>query len=383
MLKPQVLGSAFSKVAVETNKIRKTHLPDPPSTDTVPVSAANASMANQSTDKASQPAQSTSAAVGANGAIPPRLRVEDLKPPPGKRQKSNNKDDRSSPAATTARGMSVGTDGNNPPTPIVAQNAAMPSPTTKKLPRPKPQRRKPSMASASKPDMTPKVEKLPVISSGVADAPSTEASLTLPQFTGLADISPQNNSLGISFRQMGSAAVSAHRKEEEDGRIDPLSFLEASMAKLEDVMRTSGQTFTGLERDLSMPITPALHDTRFDPSKQTRPQLQQRPREQAPAFDYSSFIDESAFGLGDDELESADKAKNLQVPAETPELVTVAPGIIDPSPTSVIAITPHGAQSSNMEEESVYSPKQGNIEYPLGEDGWLENLGMDPTYWMS
>ena len=237
------------------------------------------------------------------------------------------------------------------------------------------------MASASKPDITPKVEKLPVISSGAADAPSTEASLTLPQFTGLADISPQNNSLGISFRQMGSAAVSAHRKEEEDGRVDPLSFLEASMAKLEDVMRTSGQTFTGLERDLAMPITPSMHDTRFDPSKQTRSHLQQRPREQDPAFDYSSFIDESAFAMGDDDLESADKAKRLPLPAETPELVPIAPGVVDPSPTSVVAITPHGVQSSNMEDESVYSPKQGNFEYPLGEDGWLD--GMDPTYWMS
>lgn len=376
MLKPQVLGSAFNKVAVETNKIRKTHLPDPPQSEALPV--ANSTVASQNPEKPAQPAEVT--APGTN--IPPRLRVEDLKPPPGKRQKSNNKDDRSSPAATNARGMSVGTDGN-PPTPTVAQNAAMPSPTTKKLPRPKPTRRKPSMASSLKPDMTPKVEKLPVISSGPEDAPPAEATLTLPQFTGLADISPQNNSLGISFRQMGHAAVSAHRKEEEDGRADPLSFLEASMAKLEDVMRSSGQTFTGLERDLSLPITPALQDTRFDSSRQTRPQLQQRPREQDSAFDYSSFIDESAFGLVDDDVDSASKLKYLQVPAETPELVSNAAGVIDPSPTSVIAITPHGGQSSNLEEESVYSPKQGNVEYPLGEDGWLDNLGMDPTYWMS
>lgn len=381
MLKPQVLGSAFSKVAVETNKIRKTHLPDPPPTESVPVSAANSTVAPQNPEKAVQPSEAA-AAGGTSGVIPPRLRVEDLKPPPSKRQKSNNKDDRSSPAATTARGMSVGTDGN-PPTPTVAQNAVMPSPTTKKLPRPKPTRRKASMASAVKPDMTAKVEKLPVINSGPEDAPPPEASLTLPQFTGLADILPQNNSLGISFRQMGVAAVSAHRKEEEDGRSDPLSFLEASMAKLEDVMRSSGQTFTGLERDLCVPITPALHDTRFDPSRQTRPHLQQRPREQDSAFDYSSFIDESAFALGDEDLETPTKLKYLQAPAETPELIPNATGVIDPSPTSVVAITPHGAQSNNTEEESVYSPKQNNIEYPLGEDGWLDNLGMDPTYWMS
>jgi hypothetical protein len=380
MLRPQVLGSAFNKVAMETNKIRKTHLPDPPSSGPATNRATSATPATQSAEKVQ--ANPPGANVGeTNGVIPPRLRVEDLKPPPNKRQKQN-KDERSSPAGTTARGLSVGTDGN-PPTPTLPQNANVPSPTTKKLPRPKPTRRKPSMATSSKPEVTAKVEKLPPPANASPSGPPPEASLTLPQFTGLADISAPNNSLGISFRQMGVAAVAAHRKEEEDGRIDPLSFLEASMLKLENVMRNSGQAFTGLERDLSLSFAPDGRDTRFDPSRQTLPQLQRRPNEQETTFDYSSFIDESAFGFGDDTEDSSNKSGEMQAPAETPDLLTNPLGLVDPSPSSVVAITPHGVQLHTVEYDSVYSPKPANVEYPLGEDGWLDNLGMDPSYWAS
>lgn len=379
MLKSQVLGSAFSKVAVETNKIRKTHLPDPVQSGPAQTPASTSTPVTQSTEKPSQAIPpGPSAAAETNGVIPPRLRVEDLKPPPSKRQKQN---DRSSPAGTTARGMSVGTDGN-PPTPTLPQTSTEPSPTTKKLPRPKPMRRKPSMAAASKPDITPKVEKLPVPTNVDVTDPSPKAGLTLPQFTGLADISAQNNSLGISFRQMGVAAVAAHKKEEQDGRVDPLSFLEASMSKLQNVMRSSGQTFAGLERDLSLSFTPDVHESRYDPSRQTQPQLQRRPNEQETTFDYSSFIDETAFGFGDDAEHTPDKAGDLQVPTETPDLLMNPLGLVDPSPASVVAITPHGAHT-NTEYDSVYSPKQANVEYPYGEDGWLDNMGLDPSYWTS
>lgn len=379
MLRPQVLASAFNKVAVETNKIRKTHLPDPLPTGSAPNPTTNSTPATQSTEKLQPNPPVSGVGVETNGVIPPRLRVEDLKPPPDKRQKQT-KDDRSSPAATTARGMSVGTDGN-PPTPTLLQTANVPSPTTKKLPRPKPTRRKPSLVAAQKPDMNPKVEKLPPPANASPADPPQEASLTLPQFTGLADLSAQNNSLGISFRQMGVAAVAAHRKEEEDGRIDPLSFLEASMSKLENVMRNSGQAFTSLERDLSLSFAPDGQDTRFDPSRQMQPQLQRRPNEQETTFDYSSFIDESAFGFGDDTEESPHKIGEMQVPAETPDLLANPLGLVDPSPSSVVAITPHGVQTNNNEYDNVYSPKPANVEYPLGEDGWLDNMGLDPSYW--
>lgn len=381
MLRPQVLYSAFQKVAVETNKIRKTQLPDPLSTGLAANPTTNPTPATQSTERLQPNPPVSGAGAETNGVIPPRLRVEDLKPPPNKRQKQT-KDDRSSPAGTTARGMSVGTDGN-PPTPTLPQTANVPSPTTRKLPRPKPTRRKPSVAAAQKPDMNMKVEKLPPPANARSAEPPQEPSLTLPQFTGLADLSAQNNSLGISFRQMGVAAVAAHRKEEEDGRIDPLSFLEASMSKLENVMRNSGQAFTNLERDLSLSFAPDGQDIRFDASRQMQPQLQRRPNEQETIFDYSSFIDESAFGFGDDIGESPHKPGEMQVPAETPDLLINPLGLVDPSPSSVVAITPHGAQTNSNEYDNVYSPKPSNVEYPLGEDGWLDNMGLDPSYWTS
>ncbi|KAJ9108954.1 hypothetical protein QFC21_000276 [Naganishia friedmannii] len=378
MLRPQVLASAFNKVAIETNKIRKSHLPD--------LSAAGVAQPPGASgqnpppiQRANSTALSAAPTAEANGVIAPRLRVEDLKPPPAKRQRQS-KDDKSSPASNTFRGLSVGTDGN-PPTPTIPQTSSVPSPTTKKLPRPKPTRRKPSVATTTKTEMTPiikPVEKLPTAPDvGLSTTP--EVSLTLPQFTGLADKSLQSNSLGISFRQMGTAAVNARRKEEDEGRSDPLSFLACSMAKLENAMRSSGQTFATLENDLSLSYAPDRDDSRFDPSKSNQPQLQKRPHDQEVIFDYSSFIDESAFSLGDEE-DSKNKFRDLQIPAKTPDLVSNPPGQIDPSPTSVVALTPHGITVTSSGFEDVYSPKlQANI----SGDGWLDSLGLDPSYWES
>jgi hypothetical protein len=373
MLRPQVLASAFNKVAIETNKIRKSHLPEPPAAPLAPGQTPAA------VQRVNSIVPSAAPTTEVNGVIAPRLRVEDLKPPPAKRQKQS-KDDKSSPASHTFRGLSVGTDGN-PPTPTIPQSSSVPSPTTKKLPRPKPTRRKPSVATAPKPELTPIVKPAEKLPTAPDAGPSTtpEVSLTLPQFTGLADKSLQSNSLGISFRQMGTTAVNARRKEEDEGRSDPLSFLASSMAKLENAMRSSGQTFATLENDLSLSFAPDRADNRFDPSKSNQPQLQKRPHEQEVIFDYSSFIDESAFGLGDEE-DSKNKFRDLQIPAKTPDLVANPPGQIDPSPSSVVALTPHGIQTTSSGFEDVYSPKlQANI----SSDGWLDSLGLDPNYWES
>jgi hypothetical protein len=297
--------------------------------------------------------------------IAPRLRIEDLKPPPTKRQKPNPKakEEKASPAAASP--VKIKAEGD------VGSRAASPPQTKRPVPKKK---RKPTVnsepidvdASTSTPvDLT-------------ASPARMEDSAPIPSRPLNLSGSP-DNTLGV---RLGEQMVQARRQAEFDAQADSITFLTTQWQRLEGALRRHDQMAldnikADLAIDIGVPFDDALAMNRV-PANITRPAEtvhEPIPPKAAVAegFDYSSFFDFD--GLADDN-ESAPT-----MIAATPDLLGPGDPRFEVSPSSEgPAGTPRQPPVQHHKAPiGTVSPVQEHLDL-FGEDGWLTE-GITDSKW--
>lgn len=297
--------------------------------------------------------------------LAPRLRVEDLKPPPAKRQRTMSKDSVASPPVTAAPVAKVkaGNNGHETLSPLSKSVTVAESPSRMSIPQPIPEKKTPKKKVNKKKAAKDQVDQKPVIA---AEKPKEVV---------------DQNALGI---RLGEQAMQARLDQELQGQKDPLAFMASAWDKLQAVLSANGQAqadvLTSIATDLN-PLNTSYHGLGVQ-AIPPQPQPVEAP------FDYSSFIDESALDFMDDLAEQP--TTNLQatstptVPSylsgslisQTPDLVGGGPSTVDPSPPSDFATSP---ASPTTKMDPTYSPVDAKNEFDLfnDENGWLGELGQE------
>lgn len=285
--------------------------------------------------------------------IAPRLRIEDLKPPPAKRQKQN-------PGSGS---------------PVRIKTEVEPSPQQTKRPVPK-RRRKPTNSG------------MPLEPIDVDVATSTPVDLTVSPVQAADTSLPAatDNVLGV--------------KLEQDAQADPVTYLANQWKRLEGVLSRRDQSAldnvnADLEMDLPVPFDDSLatFTVRMRAARAARAgvstaKMPMAPPAVAEGFDYSAFIDFSA--LDDD----GDDESAPTVIAATPDLLGPGDPRFEVSPSSEGATgTPrHVAPIQPIHHRApigTVSPVQQHVDL-FGEDGWLtegldekwdEGFDPNPSHW--
>jgi hypothetical protein len=305
--------------------------------------------------------------------IAPRLRIEDLKPPPAKRQKQNPKvkeEKAVSPAKVKAESDS---------------NSRAASPPQPKRPASK-NRKKPTGAGggASEPidvDAT---------SSTLVDLTTNSPSkMEEPTPAPGRDIRQNNGSDNILGIQLGEQMVKARQQADTNAQADAVMYLSNQWKRLEGVLKRHDQSvLDNIRADLAIDIDVPFDDSLTTYKVQVRNSQAVQNGSQtawngiatiAPAptlpegFDYSSFIDFT--GLEDDN----DSAPT--VIAATPDLLGPGDPRFEVSPSSEgPAGTPRQPLMHHHKAPiGTVSPVQENLDL-FGEDGWLTE-GLVDSKW--
>jgi hypothetical protein len=340
-------------------------------------------------------AQAKQASLANTPVIAPRLRIEDLKPPPAKRQKQNPKVKDEKPSSASGSPVKVKAEGES--------NGNVTSPPSQtKRPQPK-RRRKPTNAGMpQEPIDVDAAGSTPVDLTASPDKVDNGPAPAVPARPPILTAAP-DNVLGV---KLGEQMVQARIKADNDAQSDPVTYLTSQWKRLENVLGRHDQTVldnvkADLAIDVPVPFDDALgaFTVRMRTAQAPFGPSSMMPHKSGPAmpmpiqqpavpegFDYSSFIDFS--GLEEDE-ESAPT-----IIAATPDLLGPGDARFEVSPSSEGATgTPRQAPPPIRHHRApigTVSPVQQHVDL-FGEDGWLtEGLadskwdeGFDPnaSYW--
>lgn len=318
------------------------------------------------------PAEAASKKVD-ESVLAPRLRVEDLKPPPAKRQKQS-----------TA----------SPKSPSVPAAPEKPKTQTKR-PQPKQRKKKEAPANVSVPPPsepidvdaipTPAVEiTASPANITVAGSPKDVKSKSAADASGAAEQAPPDNRLGLNVA--AAQMMQAKLEEEKEAKADPVKFLNDSWKRLEAVL--AGRERDAVERvfaDLQTETDIVFEDglsslvartgmsteavSNINPSILPAAVVNEPPE----SFDYSSFIDLSALDV------CAEQGDQATIDA-TPDLLSSSDPRFEVSPSSEgLAGTPRvtpRVQTAPIKPMSPPPPRTKSIDV-FGEDGWLGDGLMD------
>ncbi len=273
--------------------------------------------------------------------LAPRLRMEDLSLPPAKRAKNNA----GSPSVQT------------PSSPSKSAGQA------KKAIKRAPSKRKASTNTAP----SDAVFKTPTPVEEKPQPGSVDTTMPPPSLgnNAMSTSNASDNALGV---KLGSDAVRARIAEEEQGRQEPIDFLERAMSSVRDMLSQkavegpngSGAGPNALDYDATAMFLDALPTA---PAKPWQSYITQ-PKEEV--FDYSFFLDAS---LLEDEDEST-APPTSKGDMQTPELAQGS--TVDPSPQSDKAFTPAPPKGAGdaAAHIRIVSPSIQRSDAFL-DDGWL------------
>jgi hypothetical protein len=336
--------------------------------------------------------------------IHPRLRIEDLKPPPAKRAKTSHKvKDEASPAATSE--LTVEDKGKPDQGGVVG-----------KRPVPKKRRKTNPIAGSPSDGAEPGqsgADKVLDVAGVVQPVTVPATSNGKPLINGLTQPDGLNeNVLGIKFSR--DMMRSRRAAEEEQIKLDPVGYLTSSWDKLKGLIEQQNgrEALDRVKEDLDLghmegwiPFDDGLNDmlkTYQEPMKPVEdsrlaiPLLEERPLSAAgnTEFDYSCYIDISALETDDVPEETGDPIALGGEIVFTPDLLAPSDPRFEVSPASEgVTDTPQQALGSaqraslndkaGIEREEArgsLSPIYGRIDV-FGEDGWLtEGLGEDGVW---
>ena len=319
--------------------------------------------------------------------IAARLRIEDLKPPPAKRQKQNPKvkDEKVSPAAGSP--IKIKTDAES------TGNAASPPQT--KRPVPKRKRKPTNNGMPQEPIDVDAAESTPVdLTASPAQMESGTAQVAAPKRDSLLS-APPDNILGV---RLGEQMVQARIKADHDAQSDPVAYLASQWKRLESVLSRHDQSvLDAVNADLAIDVPVPFDDSlgtftvrmraaqAVPAARPLAAKMASAPPPVTEGFDYSSFIDFSAF---EEEDESAPT-----VIAATPDLLGPGDPRFEVSPSSEGATgTPRHVAPVHHHRAPIgtVSPVQQHVDL-FGEDGWLtegladskwdEGFDPNPSHW--
>lgn len=288
-----------------------------------------------------------------NAGIAPRLRVEDLKPPPAKRQKQmpKSKDDK----------LTVKKQEEESPV-----NAA-PSPSNKRPPPKKNAagRRKPSMAGMAGMQSEPiDVDAMDTATTPVAVVNDITVEVASPKPNIVQAIAKPELPVEVQVMR-------ARQQEEAQAREDPIAFLNKTWNRLVPYLgQVDMDVLDNIAADLDVPSSIPFDDSFAElyNQRQHAPVFREpvQPPPLAQGFDYSSYID----------LSGLDGPDEMSVVAPTPDLLHNGDPRCEVSPSDDgIAATPK--HPLDQKRVGVVSPKRQNSSSEsliFGEDGWLTDV---------